>query len=233
MPLLVLYEIGSVVFLAGPALGAETIGARGILGSFFHAFGVASLHLPPIALMVVLLTWHTMLRDPWKVRPGVLAGMAAESLLWAVPLLVLGVVLAARSQGAGPATPSAVAMTQNAALAELSWQARLTVSIGAGIYEELLFRLILIGAAHVVVVDIMKFHSNAGYVVGAMLSAVLFALSHDLAAPGGGVDLRLLAFYVAAGLYFATVFIWRGFGIVVAAHAMYDAIALLVFLRGR
>ncbi|MBI1189615.1 MAG: CPBP family intramembrane metalloprotease [Tepidisphaera sp.] len=228
-PLLVLYEIGSVVFLSGPALGAETIGARGILGSFFHAFGVASLHLPPVALVAVLLTWHLMLRDPWKLKTGVLAGMAAESLLWAVPLLVLGVALSMRSQ---PAAPSPALIGQNAALAELSWQARLTVSIGAGIYEELLFRLILIGLVHFVVVDLMKFHSNAGYVVGAMLSAVLFALSHDLAAPGGGVDLRLLAFYVAAGLYFATVFIWRGFGVVVAAHAMYDAIALLVFLKG-
>jgi membrane protease YdiL (CAAX protease family) len=229
-PLLAVYEVGSVIFLSGPALGAETIGARGILGSFFHAFGVASLHLPPIALVAVLLTWHVMLKDPWKLRWGVLAGMAAESLLWAVPLLVLGVALSMRGQPEA-ATPAA-AIAQNTSLAELTWQARLTVSIGAGIYEELLFRLILIGAVHFLVVDIFRFHSSTGFVVGAIVSAVLFALSHNLGVPGGGVDLRLLAFYVAAGLYFAIIFITRGFGIVVAAHAMYDAIALLVFLKG-
>lgn len=230
-PLLALYEVGSVIFLSGPALGAETIGARGILGSFFHAFGVASLHLPPIALVTVLLTWHVMLKDPWKLRWGVLAGMAAESLVWAVPLLVLGVMLSMSGQpGAG--APAAT-IAQNSSLAELSWQARLTVSIGAGIYEELLFRLILIGAVHFVVVDIFRFHSGTGYVVGAVVSAVLFALSHNLGVAGSpGIEVRLLAFYTAAGVYFAIIFISRGFGIVVAAHAMYDAIALLVFLKG-
>lgn len=228
-PLLALYEAGSVLYLSGPALGAETIGARGILGSFFHAFGVASLHLPPLALVAVLLTWHVLLKDAWRVRWGVLAGMAAESLVWAIPLLVLGIFLSMRSPQSGP--PGALALQGNS-LAELSWQARLTVSIGAGIYEELLFRLILIGGVHFAVVDILRFHSSVGYVVGAIVSAVLFALSHNLGVPGGGIDLRLLAFYTAAGLYFATIFVSRGFGIVVAAHAMYDAIALLIFLQG-
>jgi hypothetical protein len=48
---------------------------------------------------------------------------------------------------------------------------------------------------------------------------------------GGGIDWRLLAFYCAAGLYFATLFVTRGFGIVVAVHALYDIVVLVVVGR--
>jgi membrane protease YdiL (CAAX protease family) len=78
-----------------------------------------------------------------------------------------------------------------------------------------------------ILVDVLRLQSQAGYIAGAVISAVLFALYHNIGHPGGGADLRLLAFYSIAGLYFAFLFAWRGFGIVVAAHSIYDAIVLL------
>jgi len=223
LPLLLLYELGSILFLSDPGRGVvETIGARSILGGFFEAWGGASLHLPAVALTVVLLCWHVFERDPWRIRPRVLLAMLVESVLWTLPLLVFGLLLAMDRP-----PPAAGVAPPTAALGGFSWQARLTLSAGAGIYEELLFRLILITAIHFVLVDLLRLSQGVGFVVAAVVSAVAFALYHNISHPGGGANLALLAFYTAAGLYFATLFIFRGFGIVVAAHALYDVVVLV------
>lgn len=220
LPLMILYEVGSIAYLSQQARGADTIGARGILSSFFHNFGVASLHLPPLALAAVLLAWHLLLRDPWRIRPKVILGMGLESALWAIPLLIFGLIARA------PAVATADAVR------DFSWQARLTISLGAGIYEELLFRLILITAIHFLLVDLFHLADGLGFTLAAVVSALAFAFYHNITSASGTVNLRLLIFLTAAGLYFAAVFITRGFGIVVAAHALYDVAALLVFDRG-
>ncbi len=234
-PLIVLYELGSIMYLADTQRGIiETIGARSILSSFFEAFGGATLYLPGVALVVVLLVWHVLERDRWTVRPPVLLGMLAEAVLWTFPLLVLGLLL---SHGQSrPSSPGAIGylFTQGSdPIAQLPWQARLTLSIGAGLYEELLFRLILIAAAHFVLADVMRLKSGTAGAIAALVSATAFALYHDVVPASGGVDWRLFFFYTLAGLYFASVFVLRGFGIVVGVHALYDVLVLVVepFLR--
>lgn len=225
-PFLALYEIGSLLYLRQPSKGLiETISARSIFAGFFDAFGIASFHIPPIALCVILLLWHIFERDPWGVRPKVLAGMLAESLVWTLPLLAFGLLF----ESGRPAM-----QTDGGVLAGLSWQARLTLSAGAGIYEELLFRLILITGVHFVVVDLLHGTKGVGFTIGAVVSAIAFALYHNISHPGGGVDLAVLAYYTLAGMYLAALFIFRGFGMPVAAHAFYDAVVLvaLPYLKG-
>ncbi len=221
IPFMVLYEVGSIYYLQQPSRGVvETIGARSFLAGFFDAFGAASLHIPPIALSVVLIIWHLLERDSWRVRGWVLLGMAVESILWTLPLLVFGLLF--------PFTRAAMGVGDPTSLTELSWQARLTLSAGAGVYEELLFRLVLISAVHFVIVDLMQGTEWVGKTMAIIVSAVCFALYHNVVHPGGGVDLPLVIYYTIAGLYFAGLFIFRGFGMCVAAHALLDAIVLVV-----
>jgi len=225
-PLICVYEIGSALYLADRGHGLiETIAAHKTLARFFEAFGSATWFLPGIALVVVLLTWHVLERDRWQIKPGVLLGMLVESFLWTLPLLVFGVLLKS-----GDAARPAMDVTggAEAPLAQLGWQAKITLSIGAGLYEELLFRLILIAAAHFVLVDLLRLRSVTGGVLAACISAAAFTLYHDISSPAGGVDAQLVVFYAAAGLYFASVFVLRGFGIVVATHAIYDVVVLVL-----
>jgi membrane protease YdiL (CAAX protease family) len=213
LPLMVLYEVGSIWYLSNPGQGVmETIGARSILGGFFDLFGAASLHLPPILLAVVLLVWHALERDSWKLRPYVLLGMTLESCVWMLPVLVFSHLMGSRMAGMSPAP-----------LAEHTWQAKLTLSVGAGIYEELLFRLILITLVHLVLVDLMKLSEGVGFVVAAVVSALAFALYHDVARH----DTIKFLFLAGAGVYFAVLYIMRGFGIAVATHALYDVVVLI------
>lgn len=221
LPFIVLYEMGSLFYLADTHHGViETIRAWSILSGFFEAFGVAGFHLPAIALVIVLFAWHYFLHDPWRVKPVVIAGMGVESALWCLPLLVFGMLVIPRTQGMLQAGDPG-------AIQAMPWQARLTLSIGAGLYEELLFRLILISLIHFIVVDLCRQSHSTGFVLAAIVSAVSFAFYHNIAHPGGGADIGLIISYTFAGLYFAILFLLRGFGVAVATHALYDIVVLV------
>lgn len=220
LPLIVLYELGSILYLSDPSRGViETVAARNILSGFFETFGVATFYLPGIAMLVVLLLWHVLVRDRWTVDLRVLAGMAMESVLWMLPLLVLGKLMAPQS------VPAAMSADD---LHTLGVGARVTLSVGAGIYEELLFRLIIIAAAHFILVDVARLKPTLGFVIAAIVSAAAFAGYHDIRGPEGQILWPLAGFYFVAGMYFAGLYILRGFGLVVATHALYDIVVLAV-----
>jgi hypothetical protein len=214
LPFLLAYEIGSIVYLRGQ--GVNALGARRMLALFFELFGVTGLSLPPLIVGVVLIAWHLIARDSSRVRWRVLAGMALESCAWVVPLLVLSLALATR------AVPAA------AGWAAPTWQARLTVALGAGLYEELLFRLLLITVTHLILADLLSLPGRTASVLASIVSTGAFVFLHHLyPPPGPGMSLRAYVFFALAGFYFAVVFLTRGFGIVVGVHAIYDAVVLL------
>jgi len=230
LPIVALYEVGSVLYLANPQTGStQQILAERLLGRFFELFGVGGLYLPAAALLAVLLLWHILERDPWRVRWGVPAGMLAESVVWTVPLVALA-HLVAIAAGAGAAPPTAaLALAADAQGAEetlrsLPWQARGTIALGAGLYEELLFRMVAIALLHFLLVDLLGVKETPGRVAAIAVSALLFALYH--------ANLAGTPFYLMAGLYFGAIYVWRGFGIVVATHALYDLVALVLLTGG-
>jgi membrane protease YdiL (CAAX protease family) len=226
-PLILLYELGSILYLSDDH-GAliETIRAWRMLSAFFEAFGVAGFYLPGVALATVLLIWHFLERDRCAVRPAVLAGMLMESIGWVLPLLVL-TVLAQRLLPGNP-VPGPAAGTPMQALQAMSWQAKTTISIGAGLYEELLFRMILIAGVHLILVDMCKSGEVLGRTAAVLVSTAAFALYHDVRLSGGGVNIAALLHYLIAGLYFALLYLFRGFGIAAAVHALFDILVLIL-----
>ncbi len=234
LPLILFYELGSALFLSPQLKGAErgeaeqTIRAERLLSSFFEWFGVSGIYLPGIVLVVVLLVWHTLTRDRWQIRWSVLGGMLVEALAWTIPLLVLNKVVYVFFQGVPPMTGSlALAGTD---LRGMSRPALITISFGAALYEELLFRLVLIAAVHLLAADLLRMRDAAAKVVAVVVSALAFTVYHDVVGPTGTIAWPYVATYMFAGLYFGTVYILRGFGIVVGVHALYD-LAVLVVLR--
>ncbi|MFO0861586.1 MAG: CPBP family intramembrane glutamic endopeptidase [Phycisphaerales bacterium] len=231
LPLILVYEFGSLWYLQDATGAMRTVGARRLLVRFFDIFGATSFHLPAITLVVVLLIWHVLNRDSWRVHPRVLLGMALESCVLVLPLLVLGLILYGRQQGSGLA---AIALQQSVAdLRTAPWQERLTLSIGAGLYEELVFRLVMITALHALLCDLFRLPRSTSAFFACLISAVAFALYHDVSLTGlkSGRDIFTALFFTAAGMYFGALFLFRGFGIVVATHALYDIVVLVIIAR--
>jgi len=107
-----------------------------------------------------------------------------------------------------------------------AWAVGLTVSVGAGIYEELLFRLILLTLLHIAFVDVIPLPAWAGTGVAVLASAVAFAQVHFDPVAAAPFQLGRWLFFVLAGVYLGYVFLFRGFGLAVGAHAMYDVMVV-------
>jgi membrane protease YdiL (CAAX protease family) len=230
LPLIALYEIGSIFYLTGDGF-RETIRAHSILLEFFQDFGVAGPFLPALSLTAVLVAWHVLRGDAFRVKPAVLGGMALESVGWTIPLIVLIALIQLAARGSG--APTAAAQTQPVSLLDLPWQSRVAISIGAGLYEELLFRMVGMAAVHLVLVDLARMSERWGAALAILLSAAAFAVYHDVVGAHGEIDAVKAFSLLSAGAYFGLVYYLRGFGIVVAVHALYDIFALVVLQHPR
>jgi hypothetical protein len=204
LPLIVLYEVGTRHFVAN-----ERIIAFNLMQDFFSLFGATGRYLPALAVVGILLTWHIARSDSWRVRWGTLAGMMVESAALGIPLLAM----------------SALSAHYLPLLAtESDWRGLIVLSLGAGIYEELVFRLIGFTLLHLVLVDVLGLPRALGVGLVVVMSAVLFAAYHHLGPEPFGW--RNFAFRTAAGVYFGAIFVLRGFGITAGSHAAYDVIAV-------
>ncbi len=219
-PLILLYEF-AVPYLDADRFISSDIYARRLLHRFFEVLGVTGLYLPGLIVVAVLLCWHIAKKDPWRFEPMTYAVMLGESIMLAIPLFVMQMVLF--RAGALQAVVEAAAEPR-----AYGWQANMVFAIGAGIYEELLFRLIAISLLHMVLVDLLKTSNRNATPIVIALSAILFSFYHFPTFTG--IDWGAFLFYTIAGIYFACIFIARGFGIVAGAHAMYDVLVVLLEL---
>lgn len=213
LPLLVLYEIGAVTLLSDTQLTANRL-----LGQFFAVFGVTGVHLPAVAVVAALLGMHlARKKDPWTPEPKLYLVMLGESVFLALPLFILATVLVREP-------------IISASLTSGQWddlKQKLVIALGAGIYEELMFRMVAIALIHLVAKDLLSLPEEVCTISAVALSSLGFAAIHFV---GGhnGFSMAKMLFYTVAGVYFAAIYLGRGFGIVVAVHAFYD---VLVFTK--
>lgn len=229
LPLIFAYEIGSRLYL-GESAAVQTIRAHSMLVGFFQDLGFAGRTLPSIAIAGSLLAWHIVEGKRWSLRPSVPVGMMAESLALTMPLVVF-FALAQLIMGS-PARP-AVQMETTQDLVGLPWRAGLVVAIGAGLYEEFLFRLIGVSALRLVLVDLGRMSKRAGTAAAVATAAFAFTVYHDTTGTNGEIDIWKAGSFLAAGLYFGWVFATRGFGVAVGVHVLYDVCALMLAGRGQ
>lgn len=213
LPLLLFYELGTLYFATNPATGeARYILARSLLAHVLDTFGAAGSYLPGLLVVVVLLAWHVAKRDPLEFDWRLYLAMAAESVALAIPLLMFALLWGRQSA----AELQAVAAGPEA----MSWQAQIVFGIGAGVYEELVFRLMAITLLHLLLADLIGLRPNSAAAVAVGCSAVLFSAYHFNAE--NPFRWMKFVFYALAGAYLGVLFVLRGFGIVVATHAFYD-----------
>jgi membrane protease YdiL (CAAX protease family) len=99
--------------------------------------------------------------------------------------------------------------------------------VGAGIYEEVLFRLLLFSVLGGML-RLLQFPSLLAFLGAALASAAFFSAAHHLGPYGEAFDGYVFLFRTVAGVYFALLFQLRGFGIAVGAHACYDVLVGVV-----
>jgi len=227
LPVIIYYEIGLLGWI-GIQSTSSTLEAHQLLSRFFQVFGVFGLHLPAIALVLTLLLQHFFNRDPLRIKPMFLLAMIAESAFLTGPLIVLTMVLSPTAGGQSPIA-ALQAVATDAGVFSADFQHRLMIAIGAGLYEEMLFRLVLITMLHFLITDVLGFRDRAGRVLAVIGAALAFTLIHDqIRLATGGINLRLALFILISGIYLGTLFLVRGFGIAVGVHLMWDLLAVVI-----
>lgn len=214
LPLIVIYEVGTRYFTTAAQHGYDQqIIAFTMMQRFFRLMGVHGQHLPALAVGTILVCWHLARREKWQVNVTTFLGMTAESTLLALPLIAL-------SKEASRYFPLA-------AVARASRQDQIIMSFGAGVYEELVFRLILFTLASLLLKDLMRLKPVWVKLCVVTLGAFAFSGYHYLS-PLEYFQWRSFAFRTLAGAYFGVVFLFRGFGITAASHASYDVLILFI-----
>lgn len=221
LPFIVAYEVGTLVFTRDAATGTETrIIAFTLFQQFLNLFGATGRYLPAAAVIAILLSQHLARGDGWRCKPSTLGSMLAESVCWTLPLLALAMATSRYFPLAG-GMPIAVAGEGGGGS---SLAAMMVLSIGAGVYEELVFRLIAFALLSLVLSDVLGMpHKRAGLVI-LVATSVLFSLYHYL----GWEDptWRTFVFRSLAGVFFGALYLWRGFGVTAGTHAVYDLIVV-------
>jgi membrane protease YdiL (CAAX protease family) len=104
----------------------------------------------------------------------------------------------------------------------------IVLSIGAGVHEEFVFRLLLTGGLLLFFGRVVAMRRIFSIALSLFVSSLLFSAAHHVI---GGEPFRLGAFVYRflCGIFFAILYLIRGFGVAVYTHALYDMYVL--FLR--
>jgi len=212
LPLLLTFHIGALF------VGTRLMAPRDIT-SLLRYFGAETWwFLPGLAVVAVLLGQHWSQRRRAELRGQVLAGMLVESLLEMLPLIVISHVTARVMAQLAAAAPGAGGGFQH-----------VLVALGAGIYEEFIFRLVFLSIMLLLLVDVFGLNQRACTVMLVVLGATLFSLYHHSAAqmvwatfPWGPFVFRTLA-----GCYLGAIYVLRGFGVAVGTHICWNLYTML------
>lgn len=224
LPLFVAYQLG-ILLTGGVRNGVDFVS-----GILFAVFGdnMSGYLAFNAAILVAFLVAVGVLRRNGELHPRLFPFMLLESALYAV--LVGGVVnlmmdvtgVSALLMVPGHALANAPAATEPGLIYKL------VMSVGAGLYEELAFRLILLGGIFALLQRSGVGRVGAG-VVAVVVSSLIFSGVHHLGSMGEAFTLGAFAFRFFAGVVFAALYQTRGFAIAAWTHALYD-IWVMVFL---
>jgi hypothetical protein len=200
-PLLLAYEIG--VLFAGRVNGADLV-----TRAMFAAAGSRTAYLALYgAIAAGFLLWIRATRRWGTLRLALIGPVVLEAALYALTLgaLVSLVVdhLFGHMLGLGLTAPSVIS------------------ALGAGVHEELVFRLGLIAGLIALTRPIAP---RAAVAVAIIASSLLFAAAHHLGAHGEPWATHAFAFRAVAGAAFAAVFWYRSLAHAVYAHVLYDIV---------
>jgi len=176
-----------------------------LIEEFIKMLGVNGYYAESSIFIVVLFSIFFSQRKKFKsfeIKYNYLFFMALESIAYAYLLLLLlqNIYLL---QGIGA-----------------NWLSSFILSIGAGLYEELIFRFLLIFIIKKSISFVFKVKEFYSLILSIMVSSILFSIFHYIGEESFAPISFTLRFL--AGIYLSVIYINRGFGIVALTHAFYD-----------
>mgnify|MGYP001586114625 CR=1 FL=1 len=201
LPLFLIYEIG-IFSIAASDLPLLRNGADVIMRQMMEMFGVFGTYgfsgTFLIGFMVAFLRQKKKLMST-SIRGEYLLTMLFESIGWAIVLTIVMIWF-----------PILLMNGKDGRLIQ-----QVVLAIGAGIYEEFIFRVILI--------------TGLAAVLEFILAAMLFSGFHFVGAFGEPPSMYIFLVRLIAGIVLGGIYVLRGFGVAAYTHAIYDLFVLVKF----
>jgi membrane protease YdiL (CAAX protease family) len=105
----------------------------------------------------------------------------------------------------------------------------IVLAVGAGIYEEFVFRVILITGLSHVIGFIFQWNNLAKNTCAILLSAMFFSGFHFVGVYGEIPSINLFIIRTLAGVVLGGIYVMRGFGVAAYTHTIYDLFVLVKF----
>ena len=208
LPLLVVYEI--LVIMTQSRYWGIRNAADMWIRTFLMAFDLRAQHLTfvMIGIAFALIPVAKARSYGVKLKANFFLLMLAEAFTYS---LVLGGVLQSilRLSGLAAGGPGNGAL-QNFAL-----------SLGAGLFEEIIFRVLLLNLLFFLLNYIFK-NKVTTAVISVLAASFLFSLSHYIGSMADSWELYSFMFRWIAGMIFTVLYFMRGFAITAYTHALYD-----------
>lgn len=216
LPLLLLYEI--LIFIAQP--DSEQIVRISVdvwIKTLFANFGqdVISITLIIVALLGIFVLYRERNRLA-SLKLSYFGVMLFEAAIYAFVLSIL----------ISTAVSNLLQIVQSSPIESLSLLQQMALSLGAGLYEELFFRVILVSAL-LWLFKLFFTKQMSAYITAILLAAVIFSLVHFIGSMGDPFTLGAFLFRFLFGLALNAIYVWRGFGMAAWTHAVYDLMVIV------
>jgi hypothetical protein len=111
---------------------------------------------------------------------------------------------------------------------QFGFPTQIMISLGAGLYEELVFRVLLVSGIAVVSRKVLGLGAGVSATIAIVLGAVIFSGFHYIGPYGDPFQIESFTFRAIAGVLFSGLYLARGFGIAAWSHALYDVLLAIL-----
>jgi membrane protease YdiL (CAAX protease family) len=214
LPLLLFYEVG--VLFADVMNGADFL-----TGALLRLTGLKGFLVIQAVMLLLAIGLAFYLRRSQRFEMRHFIPVLLESGVYALTMGTLILFVMTDLLGIDPRLAAGAAK-------QIGLFDKLVLSVGAGVFEELVFRLVLLGGLSWLGTHALKLRGWVSLLIAFGISSVLFSLAHHIGPMGEPLRVGVFTYRVMAGLFFGALFQFRGFPIAVWTHALYDIYVMLL-----
>jgi len=212
IPLLALYELG-MLFTGSTVKNAADVAVKTPFHLLFGREAALVFNLAVIVGLFVVM-WHQDERH--RLNFNIFLPMLVESAVYAIFFGRLVAFLLYKL------FPFVLAVPMGGGLVR-----SLLLSIGAGVYEEILFRFMLLGGLYAIFVKLTPLNDTLCAFASIILASLLFSWMHYVGPMGDRMLGQSFCFRFLAGIILSVIYIFRGLGIPAYTHAIYDVLLVI------
>ena len=214
LPLFIIYELG-ISAISSKDLTTVRNGADVLLRKILATVGISGVYGMALMFLFGVVAAFFINKGRFKdlkIKSNYFLIMIFESFFWSIILFLIlsqGQLLLAKG------------------LAKLLIQ-QIVLSIGSGIFEEFVFRVILVSGLALIVGLFCKKQYILKILISIIIAAVIFSAFHFIGEYADIPKTSLFILRFVAGVILGYIYILRGFGIAAYSHSFYN---LIVFMQ--